>query len=79
MRWLGSSTGMFSIKSAMRRIFPSGETVKWYKMIWGKGCIPKLAFTLWLVVQGKLMTKDRLRKWGMLNVDPTYFVGGLNQ
>ena len=37
-------------------------------MVWGKGCIPKLAFTLWLAVEGKLITKDRLRKWGMQNV-----------
>ena len=45
-------------------------------MVWGKGCIPKLAFTLWLAVQGKLMTKDRLRKWGMQNVDLTCVLCG---
>ena len=66
--WLGSSSGDFSVKSAKKQVGNSGNIVEWFKLVWGKGHIPKFAFIFWLAIQGKLMAKDRLCRWGVANV-----------
>ncbi|XP_059446512.1 uncharacterized protein LOC132178068 [Corylus avellana] len=38
--------------------------VSWWKMVWFPNAIPKHAFILWLAVQDRLLTGDRLMKWG---------------
>ncbi|XP_074301556.1 uncharacterized protein LOC141632957 [Silene latifolia] len=40
--------------------------VPWYPLIWNKVNSPKHAFIGWLAVQQKLMTKDRLLKYGII-------------
>ena len=36
----------------------------WHKVIWFSQNIPKQAFVLWLAVQNRLMTQDRIKSWG---------------
>ena len=45
------------------------EEVKWAKVIWFSQNIPKRSFILWLAVQNKLMTHDRIAKWGNYNMN----------
>jgi hypothetical protein len=37
--------------------------VRWCNVVWFSKCIPKHAFMLWLIIQGKLVTQDKLRIW----------------
>ncbi|XP_059433958.1 uncharacterized protein LOC132167079 [Corylus avellana] len=38
--------------------------VSWWKIVWFPNAIPKHAFILWLALQDRLLTGDRLMKWG---------------
>ncbi|KAH0748008.1 hypothetical protein KY290_027240 [Solanum tuberosum] len=44
--------------------------VIWKGLIFQNQARPKATFTLWLCLHGKMLTTERLNKWGM-NVDPT--------
>ena len=63
--WERSSTGIFNTKAAMKILRGSGVKVTWENLVWGKGLVPRYAFTLWLICKKKLSTLDRLRKWGV--------------
>lgn len=41
------------------------------KIVPNPGAIPKLAFIAWLAIQNRLLTKERLLKWGIC-VDASY-------
>ncbi|XP_074315287.1 uncharacterized protein LOC141651473 [Silene latifolia] len=43
----------------------TGSKVPWFKIVWNRYNVPKWNFTMWLVQQKRLLTLDRLRKWGM--------------
>ncbi|KAK4734019.1 hypothetical protein R3W88_008280 [Solanum pinnatisectum] len=43
--------------------------VSWKCLMFANSTRPKAIFTMWLLVQAKLLTKDRLVKWG-INVEP---------
>ena len=38
--------------------------VKWSPLIWFTQCIPKHSFVLWMAIQEKLLTQDRIKRWG---------------
>ena len=40
------------------------EKVIWSRLVWYSQNIPKHAFILWLAVNNKLLTQDKIRKWG---------------
>ncbi|GAA0183767.1 hypothetical protein LIER_31121 [Lithospermum erythrorhizon] len=53
------------------------DTVSWGEWLWSSCGIPKFAFIVWLLLQNRLSTKDRLCHWGM-EVDPhCVLCGGL--
>ncbi|GJZ38275.1 reverse transcriptase zinc-binding domain-containing protein [Tanacetum coccineum] len=54
----------FSLKEVYNDMREMSIEVKWAKMIWFSQCIPKHSFILWLAIQEKLMTYDRMIKWG---------------
>ena len=39
--------------------------VNWNEVVWFKQLIPKHSFILWLAVQGKLLTQDRMVNWNV--------------
>nr|GEV24421.1 hypothetical protein [Tanacetum cinerariifolium] len=41
------------------------DVVQWYNFVWSPHCIPRHAIHMWLVVQQKLKTQDRLRQWNV--------------
>lgn len=61
--WTAEKSGIFSVKSAVEKIRGQGQKVYWYKLVWGKGYIPRYAMILWLLCIRRLNTKDRLEKW----------------
>ena len=54
----------FSIRKVYSELHDGGDVVRWSKLIWFSQNIPKHAFVLWLAVQNKLMTQDKVRNWG---------------
>lgn len=54
---------VFSTRQVWKDLKVIGQKVNWYDMVWFNQCIPKHAFVLWMAVQGKLMTRDRILKW----------------
>ena len=58
--WLLAATGLFSTKSTWQAIRSKHSTVRWHKLVWFPTAIPKCGFILWLALQGRLGTQDRL-------------------
>ena len=49
---------------------PREEAKDWVDVVWFKGGIPKLAFTMWIANYDRLPTRSRLAAWG-LAISPT--------
>ncbi|GJU13851.1 RNA-directed DNA polymerase, eukaryota, reverse transcriptase zinc-binding domain protein [Tanacetum coccineum] len=60
--------GKFLTNKAWDDLNDRGEEVKWWKIVWFSHCIPRHAFIMWLAIQGRLSTQDRLLKWYPTNV-----------
>ncbi|GJR14347.1 reverse transcriptase zinc-binding domain-containing protein [Tanacetum coccineum] len=54
----------FSVSIAYADMSIQYPIVPWWKLIWFSHCIPKHSFIVWLAVQDRLTTQDKLRKWG---------------
>ena len=46
--WLANSSGMFTVKDAMKTFQPRGAAVQWYSLVWYNNRIPGHALILWL-------------------------------
>ncbi|GJU53272.1 putative RNA-directed DNA polymerase, eukaryota, reverse transcriptase zinc-binding domain protein [Tanacetum coccineum] len=58
------SEKIFSVSQAYYDLNNSDEDVKWTKLVWFSQNIPKHSFVLWLSIQQKLYTQDKIRSWG---------------
>ena len=47
-------------------IRPRKEKVVWHKLLWAPFVLPKHAVIAWMVIQNRLPTLDRLKKWGLV-------------
>ncbi|PWA73149.1 reverse transcriptase zinc-binding domain-containing protein [Artemisia annua] len=56
--------GKFSVKQAYKDLYSTDIEVPWCKLVWFSKNIPKFAIILWLAIQGRLTTQDKIRKWG---------------
>lgn len=45
---------------------PTSRKVEWAEVIWQRYCVPKRSFVMWMAIQGRLPTKDRLNRFGLL-------------
>ncbi|XP_052627262.1 uncharacterized protein LOC128133760 [Lactuca sativa] len=63
--WRNKSGKMFefSIKKACEDLADFGLDVSWVHLVWFKHRIPRHSFILWLAIQERLMTQDRMRFW----------------
>ncbi|GKC61478.1 reverse transcriptase zinc-binding domain-containing protein [Tanacetum coccineum] len=52
----------FSIRSIWKDM-NEGHKIKWNSMVWFTQCIPKHSFVLWMAVQERLLTQDKIMKW----------------
>ncbi|KAG5396870.1 hypothetical protein IGI04_018684 [Brassica rapa subsp. trilocularis] len=55
----------FNAAKTWEQIRNKRNGVSWSSSIWFSQGIPRYAFIVWLAVQNKLATGDRLRKWGI--------------
>ncbi|XP_050229139.1 uncharacterized protein LOC126678280 [Mercurialis annua] len=67
--WNFIKNRMFTIKSAMNHIRPQFDEVSWWKVMWRTGCVPRHSFIAWLAVKNKLRTRDKLKRWGTIDID----------
>ncbi|GJW71932.1 reverse transcriptase zinc-binding domain-containing protein [Tanacetum coccineum] len=63
--WIDESSRetKYSVKKAWESLREKWPNVNWYHVVWFSQCVPKHAFMMWLAIQGKLLTQDRLMKW----------------
>ncbi|XP_019100863.1 PREDICTED: uncharacterized protein LOC109132872 [Camelina sativa] len=54
----------FSTADTWRHLHPPGIKVDWFDSVWFKGRIPKHAIIAWLNSRHRLLTRDRLVRWG---------------
>lgn len=67
--------GKFHIHALYKAIRPQQEKVAWRRAICNNKATPRSVFVLWLAVQDRLATKDRLIKWHM-QCDPVCVLCG---
>ncbi|PWA40519.1 RNA-directed DNA polymerase, eukaryota, Reverse transcriptase zinc-binding domain protein [Artemisia annua] len=66
-----TSSGMekdFAVKNVCRELRSNVPVVTWWKLVWYSQCIPKHAFILWIAINNRMNTQDRLQKWGYLEL-----------
>ncbi|GJT98779.1 RNA-directed DNA polymerase, eukaryota, reverse transcriptase zinc-binding domain protein [Tanacetum coccineum] len=62
-----TSKGMiteFSVTSVYHDLRGQSPIAPWWKLIWFAQCIPKHSFIMWLAIQDRLTTQDKLQRWG---------------
>nr|XP_009608448.1 uncharacterized protein LOC104102448 [Nicotiana tomentosiformis] len=57
----------FSIRTIYIRLRGDFTKVPWRRLVCNNAGLPKWIFTLYLVAHRRLLTKDRLRRWGCLD------------
>ncbi|KAL9690528.1 hypothetical protein QQ045_010930 [Rhodiola kirilowii] len=62
--WRGQGVG-FEVKDTYNLLIEHKGIVEWHKLVWNDFNAPRDSLNAWLTVQNKLMTRDRLMKWGM--------------
>lgn len=67
MVWLPSRNGSYSLRSAWEVIRVSNGRQDWCSSVWFPKNVPRWAFILWMAMQGKLASKDRLLKWSVVD------------
>ncbi|CAN1159647.1 LINE-1 retrotransposable element ORF2 protein [Linum perenne] len=63
--WDGKLMTKFStstVWSSMRPVYPD---VNWWEIVWKPPSIPRHSFICWLVFLDRLITRDKLKKWGI--------------
>ncbi|GKA20231.1 RNA-directed DNA polymerase, eukaryota, reverse transcriptase zinc-binding domain protein [Tanacetum coccineum] len=58
----------FSIKIAWSHLSIPKPVVPWYKIVWFSQNIPRNAFILWLAINKKLNTQDKVAVWNKVDV-----------
>ncbi|XP_016457488.1 uncharacterized protein LOC107781312 [Nicotiana tabacum] len=59
------SAGKKSIKHIYLQLLGDQPRTPWKCLMFGNAARPKAKFTVWLEMQNRLLTADRLSKWGM--------------
>lgn len=53
----------FTTKEVWKGFKEDTLIVKWWKDVWFSFCNPRFAFILWLAINRRLQTQDRMMKW----------------
>ncbi|XP_050222554.1 uncharacterized protein LOC126672643 [Mercurialis annua] len=69
VNWKIEKNKAFSIRSLYYGMAPNPIKVVWYKLVWYKGYIPRYSFIVWLCMKKRLLTKDKLVKWKVIDSD----------
>ncbi|WZZ11232.1 hypothetical protein YC2023_097153 [Brassica napus] len=65
--WIAGDSSLCSFRSdtTWEVLRPREETKDWVDVVWFKGSVPKLAFTMWVANYDRLPTRTRLASWGI--------------
>lgn len=63
--WDGKLPRFVSMATIWNSIRERGGSPPWVKAVWHGLAIPKCSFTLWLALKNRLLTKDRMLRFGM--------------
>ena len=66
VEWVLTHDKKYSLRSAWNGIRIAGNIVDWYHIVWYKDAIPRCSFILWLVCKDRMRTRDRLKRWGVV-------------
>lgn len=58
-------SGIFSASETWRALHPPTLEVFWHKKVWFSGRVPKHTFIAWVAAQNRMVTRDRLIRWGL--------------
>ncbi|GKC87812.1 reverse transcriptase zinc-binding domain-containing protein [Tanacetum coccineum] len=56
-------TKKFSVSTVWKDISTTKPKVAWSSLVWFSQCVPKHSFVLWMAIQNKLMTQDKILMW----------------
>lgn len=59
----GKFRNNFSTKKTWDQIRTARSVCSWHKGVWFSNSTPKYAFIMWVAVNGRLQTADRMQKW----------------
>ncbi|GJV35561.1 RNA-directed DNA polymerase, eukaryota, reverse transcriptase zinc-binding domain protein [Tanacetum coccineum] len=59
----GNKAMKYTTKAAWLTLRDNWPKVDWYHMVWYSQCSPKQAIILWMTIQRKLLTQDRMKVW----------------
>lgn len=62
LRFDNSTIVDFTVKGIWDHMRDLGPAIPWTRAVWFHGNIPKHAFIMWLAINGRLATKDRLNR-----------------
>ena len=65
--WSLAPSGEFTVSSAWNHFRPKMPVVNWHYTIWFPQAIRRHAFIVWMVIHDRLVTQDKLLKWGLIN------------
>ncbi|XP_074304878.1 uncharacterized protein LOC141639720 [Silene latifolia] len=71
-QWIDNK-GVYSVSSGYKWLCGQQSKVKWCPLIWNQTIIPKHSFISWLVVQERLMTRERLLNFGIITDVSCFF------
>ena len=57
----------FTVSFAWNQFRPKMPVVSWHHAIWFPQAIRRHAFIVWLAIQDRLATQDKILKWGLTN------------
>lgn len=53
----------YATNRAWQDLRQAGNKVEWFDLVWFSNCTPKHSFIVWIAIQGRLSTQDRIQKW----------------
>ncbi|XP_074291134.1 uncharacterized protein LOC141617901 [Silene latifolia] len=64
--WWLQNQQVYTIRSGYDWLGSPCMNVPWAKFVWDSGALPKISFIGWLVMQGRLLTRERLKRMGIV-------------
>ena len=65
--WTPDPSGVFTVSSAWKHFRPKRPSFNWHYTIWFPQAIRRHTFIVWLAVHNRLVTQDKLLKWGLIS------------
>ncbi|XP_021986390.1 uncharacterized protein LOC110882755 [Helianthus annuus] len=59
----GNDLSDLSSSSVWKSVRTREVDVDWFTIVWFSQCIPRHAFLMWLIMQGKLLAPDKISQW----------------